>query len=398
MLLVASLAPCAFSAGWAQDDEIPSDFLKALVNPGEKMTLSLEPEADGAIRSWKASIGSDNEFKQLEGEGNVVLLSPRLNLWCKKLVYDAETGLMTATGSVKVKQPGVDAECTSLVYTVKSGELVLTGNPIVKQSSETNSADFEGMEEFHLTRAETGETQIRLNGGDQIKCRMKSVESTVPAPVAAPGDAAPGKAKGFAGLGNDVKITTDRKAANTPVVLLSTDQAGEFSLFHAEGAVVVESETMTLRSETLDYDASKELVEALYSVYIKQDTIDANCGRMLYELADEKITLTVNPEVRQTKPDGILNITQMDLYTIVKNPDGSMTTNAVGGPDGNPKYEYLATPPATTSGEKSTEPVEIDPNNLQDIEKIQDQKTESKTPGGKAPGGTSPDKVVPRSH
>ncbi|MEO8377768.1 MAG: hypothetical protein ABI579_08855 [Candidatus Sumerlaeota bacterium] len=385
------------------------DFLNSFVNPGEKMSLRSERLPDGTVGTLNTVAGENGGFQRFEGEGIIVLESPRLNLRCHKLLYDGTTGVLTASGEVDLKKEGVAATCEDFFYNTSSKQIVMKGKPVVHQATDKNNALFQGMQEFTMHQMDDGSSEIQMSGGDEIDCQVvplgqepisrdaagaKPTPTPVPTPSPVPQASAEPVAadSGFAGLGNNVSITTKEKdAKNPPNVFVTTDPAGAFSTLRAYGFVEVISETMNLRSESLEYDKEKDLLEALYNVYIRQQEIEATAGRMLYILTSQKITLTINPEVKQTKPDGILNITQMDSFIMVKNADGTTTTQAIGGPDGAPKYEYQAAVVKPDVTPKPTGGVELDPNDptaVDQIGRIEKPKGTKNTSGGQKPPAT----------
>lgn len=402
LMLAATLAVGSLSLA-ATPAAAQQNFLNSFVNPGESMSLRSERLPDGTVGTLNTVAGENGGFQRFEGEGIIVLESPRLNLRCNKLLYDGTTGILTATGNIDLKKEGVSATCQDLYYNTANSEIVLKGEPIVRQSTEANNALFQGMDVFTITQLENGSSEIKMTGGDQIDCQVVPVgqepikpgETRTPAPTPTPNPAASSEGAsggGFAGLGNNVSITTKAKDAKTPPsVNVTTDPAGAFSTLTALGFVEVVSDTMNLRAESLDYDKSKDLLEALYNVYIHQQEIEATAGRMEYLLASQKITLTINPEVKQIKPDGILNISQMDQFVMVKNADGTTTTQAIGGPDGAPKYEYTAVAVTPTATPKPTDSVELDPNDpaaIEQITRIEKPKDDKKSGSGAKPRAT----------
>jgi lipopolysaccharide export system protein LptA len=397
MLLLGGGLLLNASRGTAQES-----FLNAFVGPGEKMILRSDPRPDGTIGTLNAITNPDGSFNRFEGEGLIVMESPKLNLKCEKMVYDGASGILTAKGNVQIAQEGIDATCADLNYDTATGEIRLQGTPVVKQKTEKNTATFDGMDTFVIKKLENGSSEIQMAGGNDILCAMEPLEApvaadgTTPTPTATPaeGAAAAPADTGFAGLGNNVKINTKAKDdQNPPSVFVNTTTEGAFEMLRAYGLVELESDTMNLRAESLEYDGVKDMVEALYNVYIKQQEVEANCGRMEYEVAKEKIVLTVNPEVRQTKPDGVLNITQMDSFVMQKNADGTTSTQAFGGPDGSPKYEYEAIPVKPVKTGTGTEAIEINPDDpnamLQIKEAEKDEKDKKSSGGGKSSSGKS---------
>ncbi len=311
-------------------------LFEALAGPGEKVMLTTGESASGDRGTMKTFTNSDGSFDRFEAVGAVNLESPKINLSAESLVYNGAEGTLLAEGDVDMEQPGVSATCRKLTYYISTGEIRLSGNPKVNQATEGGSTRFDGMDNFVYVAKESGGAEIRLLGGKEIVCESVT---TPPSPGAKPSaDTEP--AEGLGALGSNVTITVRPLGSKEPLVLVNTSEQGGFGLFRAEGSVIFDSEEMNLRSDQLEFDSARQLVEALYNVYIKQGNIEADCGRMLYDLVENHITLSVDPFVRERRRDGIVNISEMDRFIIVQNEDGSTSTEAIGGPDGNPKFVY----------------------------------------------------------
>jgi len=80
---------------------------------------------------------------------------------------------------------------------------------------------------------------------------------------------------------------------------------------------------------------------------------------MLYDLNTDIITLLVNPVVRQASAKGLTVIRDMDSFIIERQPDGSITTDIVGGSSRIDIVSGDEQKPATASN-GPTGPVEID--------------------------------------
>ncbi|CAN5269699.1 hypothetical protein BH09SUM1_BH09SUM1_05040 [soil metagenome] len=367
-------------------------FFDALAGPGESVSLQVGVQKDGSKGAVMTKNGPDGKVMQFETNGRTVLKSPKVNIEADHLNFLADKSILEADGDVLIDQTGIIAKSQKLTFDTVTQEIHLTGAPHVEQSSDNGKSVFQGMEEFIIIRHESGATEVQMRGGNEIICEMTSPKPAGAATGAAPADGAkptpspaatpapsssgpqgmlPSKPTGFAGLGENVKIVTRAREDKHPLVLASTSKEGAFSSFRAEGSVVLESETMNLRADQLEYDAPKQVVDALYNVFIKQDQIDADCGRMHYELDKNRIELSVNPDIRENRPDGKLHLSQMDSYIITRGVDGSVSTQGIPGPSGPIKYEFMgaaiqpgvATP--TPTGDQ-----EINLNNPIDISNI----------------------------
>ena len=82
---------------------------------------------------------------------------------------------------------------------------------------------------------------------------------------------------------------------------------------------------------------------------------------MTYDLNTDIITLTVNPVVRQATPTGRTTISKIDSFIIRRQPDGSVFTEMLGGPDGSPDifYEQAAEPAPDRGAKASNAAIEI---------------------------------------
>src|SRR5688572_15280317 len=101
-------------------------------------------------------------------------------------------------------------------------------------------------------------------------------------------------AAGVAGCGGDGLIIWLWEGDKAPKVNASVRPDGELDIFRASGSVSVRSSTVDLRSDEFLYDAAANRVEALYNVYLKKGGIEADCGRMEYDVKSGTTRLTVN--------------------------------------------------------------------------------------------------------
>lgn len=370
-----------------------------LAGPGEKVEFRALKPKDGGERYIRTTTNPDGSPAKFVGVGRVMLKSPKINLEADYLEFAADEGILRSNGNVIVEQPSVRATCQEMVYVLETGELTLSGDPDVKQETPENRTHFSGMETFILTQQETGEMEVRMEGGEEIICEVMPIDapstdtttmmtpSATPTPTPTPlptesrpadGNEAAGavlpSGGGFAGLGENVKITTRPRQDQKAAVFVSTTEAGEFDLFRAQGSVVLESDQMDLRADILEYEGERQMVEALYNVYVRQQAIEADCGRMLYDIEEDEITLTVSPVVREKRKDAIMVISQMDSFIVKRNPDGSTSTQAIGGPEGEPSitWESLATPVPKQPKTPDDSPKEIDIDNPDDLQRLRE--------------------------
>ncbi len=360
--LLAIAALCAATS--LSPAQPPPSAFQSLAGPGESMSLK--------AKSIEMITGKDGAVIRSDWEGNVILRSPKLNLDADSMSFKGEDRILSAKGNVKIDRPDVKATADQFFYDFEKEEIRMIGNPRVEQIAEGSSALFEGMDEITIKTLPTGGNEIRMKGGsEEINAEFKTPEKAATPDAKQGSNAAPAKASGFAGLGNNVRIRTRPKGSTPPALLLTTANGGGFGQFRAVGSVLLKSEDMDLRADELEYDSKKELVEALHNVYIKQDQIESDCGRMLYDLAKDVITLSVNPTVRQQQADGVMSIKRMDSFVITRLPDGNTKTDARGGSAGDPEYSWEAKPlPAVATPKPLTEPTEIRIGSDEDIKKI----------------------------
>lgn len=145
-----------------------SNLFQSLAGPGETVNLR--------AKTLDMKTAPDGSIERFSGTERVVLESPKLNLKANLLTYVEKEGILRATGSVSIDQPGVKASAETLVYDIANEEIVLTGSPRVEQDNGENRSVFEGMEEFRLKTLPSGETEIRMSGGDMISAQISTPE------------------------------------------------------------------------------------------------------------------------------------------------------------------------------------------------------------------------------
>jgi hypothetical protein len=357
--LAAALSLVCAGSLHANDAAAQSGLFSRLAGPGEKVVFKTDKHPEGKDSGVRLIGAPGGGFAGMEAVGAITLESPSLNLECLRLVFREEDPVLRAFERVAIRQPGVDATSASLEYNMDTGSAVLIGEPDVRQTTDANRTHFAGMETFVIDQQESGGFEVNLSGPRPITIDIKPV-----GPVEAPADGAP-SAGGFAGLGNTVFIQVLPRGDVQPVVNSRTTDTGDIAHFSAIGSIRLKSESFDLRCDELLFDGEKQLVEALYNVYLKKGGIDADCGRMLYDLNTGRITLTVNPDVRQKSGSGALRVWDVDYFAIDQLADG--TTNVdYGSSDGQTKSEFINVEP-TPEPEKTpapgSEPVEIELQN-----------------------------------
>lgn len=337
LFLGAALALGLTSAVSAQDENAKPGIFNQLAGPGGKVSFITKAHPDGSPASVKASTSPDGGFQRLEAKGRLTLESPQLYLECLQLVFNAAEETIHAQDQVRIRQEGIHSTSDAAIFQIQTGSAQLTGNPVVNYATEENQLHFEGMHTFQLDKDQDGGALMELRGPREIQIAIESKGD-------ASGTSNPGD--GFAGLGRTVHIVAAPRGAVEPDVTMSSPGEGQMGRFHATGSIRLKSETFDLRCDELTYDAAAEQVEALYNVYIKKQGIEADCGRMVYDLATGRITLTIDPDVRQQDPSGTLHIWNMDSFIIEQRPDGTIDTDIRGGPDDEPSMEFISAPEA----------------------------------------------------
>lgn len=328
-LLLAGLLSVA--GAQTQTMEPKGGLFDALAGPGGYVRLTTNPHKDGPAGTVRARNSAEGEFLRFTASGRIDLDSTKLKLNADMLDFDGPGQMLTATGEVVVKQEGLEAYCEKLVYNLKDETIVMSGKPRVLQQAEGNRTEFSGMEQFRLITLPNGETEARMEGGERIdvKIRQDAPAAGVPAATPAP-KTGPPKGSSMNALGNNVDISVAPRGNVSPGIVTSASESA-LQTFRATGSVKVKTEDLDLRCDQLELRGAENILEALHNVYFKQEGIDADCGKMLYDLNTDIITLLVNPVVRQASAKGLTVIRDMDSFIIERQADGSITTDIVGG-------------------------------------------------------------------
>lgn len=358
--IFAAALLCAFAVGAASaqgDAKKGGGLFDSLAGPGGgSVRFKTAQGPDGKPAVVRAKTAESGEFAGLEAKGQLTLTTPQFKLECENLTFDGPTQKMTAWGNVKIEQEGVRASGGKLTYDSASREIRILDNPDVFQSTEENTTHFSGMDEFIITTNEDGSSEVRLTGDSPIQMETISKEPSANAP-ASTGTTEQG---GMGALGKNVKILVSPLGSVRPSISTSIADSA-LDTFRASGSVKVETEDFSLRADKLEFEGKTQLMTATSNVFLKQGEIDSDCGRMQYDLSTDVITLTINPIVRQASPTGRTVIQQLDSFIIRRQPDGTVYTEMVGGPDGSPDIFYeQAAPPTPPAGAKpNTDPIEI---------------------------------------
>jgi len=297
--LVAAALLAAPILAPAQDDEKESalaqrNFMKTLAGEsGKPVVFETDFNPDGR-RSYVRMSQDDATGQPLFiASGQLKLESERLNLKCYDLAYRAADGILTAEGGVEVGSEGMDAKCDSLLYNLETGEVTLDGTDFVSQKTPENEVHFDGMKRFLVTQARDGGKNVRLEGTDAIVVAINSLA-----------EAATGSAEGLSALGKEVRIETKPYGSQPPAVGASLTPESDLQSFNAKGNVRMVSDTFTVLAEELAYDAKAGIFQATGKVYMENDRVKAECGKMTYETATGKVTLGILPLVEVIDEDG----------------------------------------------------------------------------------------------
>lgn len=392
---VPAVAPTPTAAAAApRSAPIPPSIFSSLTAGGTgRILFVVNPHPDGRRGTVKAGLSSKNEFERMEAEGSLVLETPEFRLEALNIVFDGAAKRVEARNNVRVNQEQISATADNVVYDVETRTLVMTGKPVVTQRSVTSSTVFQGMDEFRLVRKDNGEVDVQMTGAEEITAEIIQAQPT-PTPIPPPdspdsptatppaegSDAAPlpdanqlASAEGLAGLGRSVRIFVAPRGRQTPVI--NTSIAGqELNSFSARGSIRLVTDSFNLRADQLEYNGRRKALEALYNVFLKQDGISADCGRIVFDIATGVITLNVNPIVHQVSATGATVISEIDAFILKRRPDGTYATDMIGGTNGEPRIEHLAadkTPAAVRPRDVSpAESVEIDDDGT-GLDKIQ---------------------------
>lgn len=359
--LLAALLACALThAAPAQEVETSGAFDK-LVGPGGSAALTVDPYPDGTKGGVKA-VSKDGAFQKLDAKGSVRLKTDTLDLRATNLEMDVQNQILIATGTVSIDQQGMQATCERLEYRIEERLITMTGNPAITQQTESGSMKSSGMEELVIVIGEDGGTEARMERG-KIKIEMEQKE-----PAAATPTPAPGAAKGgMSSLGRSTRIDVNPRGDQQPTITL-TSSGSDLEKFRALGSVVVDTDDFDLRADQLEFAAAANTMTALHNVFLMQQGIEADCGRLLYDLNQAVMTLSVNPVVRQDGDGGRTTISRTEQIVLRKGEGGETLAEF----EGTPKFDFQPTAKPTVAREDkpSTGPVEIILDRKQDLPEI----------------------------
>lgn len=299
-----------------------------------RIQATTAPEKPAAVQ---ATLSPDSAFEGFAASGDVHLTTDDMELKGGKVSYNGVRQVMNAREQVWLKQAEFEATSQALEYNAETGDFHLTGAPDVQQESPNSSMRFSGMESFRVVNQADGRRRVELEKGDAIQVVMQKPQQTGTPNVT---DAGTG---GMGALGDDVTITSTSRRGTPARVLANMAKDGAFESFDATGAVHLRTPKLELRGDELVYDAPGQRMEASQHVWLKQANIEADAGRMNYDLRTGVIVLTENPEVRQRTDERQLRIWDVDIMTILDRGEGVMDVTYDSTTDGRlPKTEVTS--------------------------------------------------------
>ncbi len=319
-------AATAFAQEEQSDPAANRNFLKVLAGSAGVAEFITENFADG--RPAITTIGQDENGKPVFHAvgGKLLIDSEKLFLRCNDLTFNAGTEQLVAVGDpdrVEIRAEGMEADCARLEYFLSTGDILLTDTGPVSQETPENSVRFEGMDVFRASQGEDGGRTVKLEGPDTITVAVSAREG----------------GEGFAGLGDQVTIETRPYRTEAPDVGAELTPENDLARFRAKGDVKVTSESFSLLSEELIYNAVEGLMEANGRIFLKRDDIEAECGRLVYDEATGKISLSVLPVIRQRDADGVTVYYNYDSITYLFS-EGDIPDADFRGPGGI-KYQQI---------------------------------------------------------
>jgi lipopolysaccharide export system protein LptA len=312
----------------ANQVQMMSDMQSQLAGPGERLRMSTAPHPDGSPSSVEMSMDPETGTERQQARGLITLRifptadaeEPRLTLICYALDFIPDQGVMEAAGDVIFRQEGIDATAQEMTYQVEEGFIEMRGEPVVNQRTGQRNARFEGMEIFVVKTLEDGGRDVEMRGPEEVHILMTTIDEELEdfvVPASTEGvQTTDGEAAPMVGLGDEIDIRVAPRGEMAPIVDADILPSGELGLFRGEGSVRLRTEEIDLRSNELIYDATGQSLQATTNVYFKKDTLEADAGRLDYDLEAGRIVLTVNPDVRQFDVDKVIRIWDNDWFVI----------------------------------------------------------------------------------
>ncbi|MGF1572573.1 MAG: hypothetical protein ACFCU1_05825 [Sumerlaeia bacterium] len=293
----------------AQVQEVndPQQALQAQATVHRSLAASLSAEtgrvmfktdffADGRNPSTFIGVDEQTQDRLIRSTGELEIQSDRLNLKMEDLLFNTTTGQLIAKQDVEVETQGIEAWSDELVYATETQAITLTylpnsfstnsiraNKPAVLLDSPEKRMTFNRMDQFQVVPESVGKT-IYVNGRDLIEITMDEKSAAE-------------ASSSISRLGTSLNITVSSRegqAASTTAQML---ESGDVSNLRMVGSIRLLSNEFNIRADEMIYNAQNNTFEAIGNVYITQETFEADCGQMVYDLLTGKIRLSSNPYV-----------------------------------------------------------------------------------------------------
>ncbi len=334
------------------DQKAKGSFLRELAGAGGQVSLITAPHPDGTEEGF--TIGTDPQSGEqiFKADGSITLETPELFLQCLHLEFLGAESRLSAEKNITLRTEGIEATSQQMKYDMESGGVVLTGSPHVVQNSPENIVTFDGMDEFEVAQADEGKRAVQLRGSTPITVDMKPVNTT-------PENAEENGTGVFGGMGKTMNIVTSPRGNVRPQVNSTMAASGDLEIFHSVGSVVLKSSKFNIRADEIIFRNAAQTFEALGNVFLRQDSIEADCGRMLYDLKTGKVTLSIKPDVRRFEEGGMTKFIKYE--TLVITPQKGTSPDVQGIGPGQILYMPMTEQPTSpTTPSKPTGAIEID--------------------------------------
>jgi hypothetical protein len=275
-------------------------------------------------------IGTDPQSGEqvIDAEGSLAIESDRLNLSMQDLLFNTQTGALSAKTLVEMTSDGITAWSDELTFGTKDesmsllyGQEAYTNNaprtlrPGVLFDSPGKVVTFDKMELFQVKPDGVGK-MIIAEGAKEVLITMKDKPDATAAVKTNQ-------------LGAEINITVTSREGQKAFSQANTSEAGEMRSLRLLGSVRLLSERFNIRADEMYFDAAANRFEAIGNVYILEDSFQADCGQMVYDLETGRIRLSSKPFVSYKSGIDQIELTDYELITITP------TTGKV--PDVNPE-------------------------------------------------------------
>jgi lipopolysaccharide export system protein LptA len=312
----------------ADQGRMMNDLQSKLAGPDERLRLSTAPHPDGTPSFVEMVMDPETGTERQQARGLITMRifppgeteMPRLTLISYALDFVPERGVIEAAGDVIFRQEGIDATAQEMTYQVDEGYIEMRGEPIVNQRTGKRNARFEGMEVFVVKTLEDGGRDVEMRGPDEVHILMtpidEELDDLIVVPAATDGTESTADSQPMVGLGDEIDIRVAPRGDLHPKVDADILPTGELGLFRGEGSVRLRTDQIDLRSDELVYDSVGQTLQATTNVYFRKGPIEADSGRLDYDLQAGRILLTVNPDVRQFDDQKVIRIWDNDWFVI----------------------------------------------------------------------------------